>query len=477
MTNNLQWNIFPVLKKIFNNQLANNCIIKQIHSKLTTVSKPYIQSTFTNISTFVLVLFLLVTQIGGQTGNLISPALKQKIVLDDLLRTLGLDKEIKASAESTSYFTIQSTDPTGLGYKMSTSDTVGTENSNVKFTNATSINDQQRWYFETSTKLIKSAIPNKCLATNNNQVWSSIIIKTCNSTDNTQLWDTSGSVIKNLATNKCVNAAWSNVNGNYQNLWFDGRIAQLNDGCDNVNFNFVAVPNSSSSASSTSSISSSTNSSNSSSSTTSSSQFYTIQSTDNTGVGYKMTTADSTGTINSDIKFTNITSINDKQRWYFDPITKLIKSAILNRCLATNANQIYSNLVLKVCNNNDNTQLWDVTGNVIKNLATGNCAVASWTQNSVSQSWENKWFEGRTMGLDNGCGWGFKFVPTTNTNSQSSITSSITNSSATSNNLNSFLYNENGVDLKVEVACVDDGEVVNGQQSFSLVVKYTNNGD
>ncbi len=458
--------------------ITNNFKESQISNFLNKVLRLLKQDNVSKLFTFVLISILLISQISGQTGSLISSGFQRKSIIENLIRSLGIDQNLKVSADAIAptYFTIQSTDSTGTGYKLTTADSTGSENSIVKFTNTSVINDQQKWYFENSTGLIKSAITNKCLATNNNQVWNSIIIKTCNANDNTQVWNTDGNLIKNVSTSKCVVAAWSNVNSSYQNLWFDGRVVQLNDSCNNVNFNFVALPN----TSSLSSVSSSTLSSSSSSNTNNSSsanltQFNTIESTDSTGAGYKLTTADASGLENSVVKFTNVNTTNDQQKWYFDPINKLVKSALPNKCLATIANQVYTNLVLKTCNASDNTQSWDISNNLIKNITTGKCAVANWTQNVNTLNWENRWYDGRIAGLDNGCGWGFRFVPSVNTNSSSSSSSSA--SSLTINPQESFVYKENGIDLSAAVSCVDDGEIVTNQPSFSIVIKYTNNGD
>ena len=388
----------PFSKNLNSNKIFNNLKSLFIDFSLQTSSKLSIPGTFTKLITFVLVSFLLTFQIAGQAGNLISPAFEQKSAISNLLRTLGLENKIKASAQTATpaYFTIQSTDTTGAGYKMTTSDAAGTENSGVKFTNSTSVTDQQRWYFDDATKLIKSAIANKCLATTNNQIYNPIIIKTCSVSDNAQIWDITSNLLKNAATGKCVNAAWSQISNtsNYENKWFDGRIAQLDNSCG-WGFGFVALSSgsvSSSTISTSSSLiaSSKASVSSSSNSTTTAQQFYTIESTDTSGAGYKMTTSDSLGTENSNVKFTNSTTINDQQRWYFEPVTKLIKSAISNKCLATIANQPYTNLVLKTCNSSDNTQNWDNSNNLIKNLFTGKCAVAGWTQNPTTLAWENK---------------------------------------------------------------------------------------
>jgi hypothetical protein len=58
--------------------------------------------TFTKLSTFVLVSFLLAGQVGGQTFSLITPALQQKLALTNLLKTLGLDSSLKANAQAAS---------------------------------------------------------------------------------------------------------------------------------------------------------------------------------------------------------------------------------------------------------------------------------------------------------------------------------------------------------------------------------------
>ena len=65
---------------------------------------------------------------------------------------------------------------------------------------------------------------------------------------------------------------------------------------------------------------------------------------------------------------------------------------------------------------------------MIKNVSATTCINAAWSQIGTTNNYENKWFEGRPVLLDSGCGWGFKFVPLpqpiTTTQSSSSSTSS-----------------------------------------------------
>jgi Ricin-type beta-trefoil lectin domain len=426
---------------------------------------------FTKLSTFVLVSFLLAAQIGGQTGNLISPLFQQKSAISNLLRTLGLENRIKASAQAVSptYFLIQSTDSTGTGFKLSTADAVGTENSSVNFSSS-AVTDQQRWYFDIPTKLIKSAISNKCLATSSNQVYNPIIIKTCNPSDNTQVWDITGDVFKNIFTAKCVNVPWSQIAGttNYENRWFDGRTMQLDNGCG-YGIKFVPLPATVSTSSSSSSIIASTVASSSlitnssissinSISSASTQQYFSIDTLDTTGNGYRLATSDQAGTENSSVKFTNSTTINDQQRWYFDAGSKQIKSAIDNKCLATTNNQLWNPIIIKSCNLSDNTQIWDITGNVIKNLFTGKCAAAAWSQIGTTGTYENKWFEGRMLNLDDGCYWTYKFnlLPTSNQVSSSSIIkSSLSNSVDSSSNILSSLNTISSVAPSLQYFSID----------------------
>jgi hypothetical protein len=234
------------------------------------------------------------------------------------------------------------------------------------------------------------------------------------------------------------------------------RISSSSRSSSNSSSSISNSSNSNSNSSSSRSTSSSSNSSSRSSSLVSSSSssqgqlYFTISPTDAGGNGYKLSTADSTGTENSGIKFTNSTTINDQQRWFFEGSSKLIKSAILNRCLATAANQPHTNLVLKTCNSTDNTQIWDNSSDLIKNVFTGKCMVGAWTQNLTTQVWEDKWFDGRNANLDDGCNWGFKLlvIPTgqsssssskssNSSSSTSSSTSSTSNSSSSSSNSSS----------------------------------------
>ena len=77
---------------------------KTIWSKISTTFSKYslptdIKANFVKLATFVLVSFLLASQITGHAGNLISPGFEQKAVITNLLRSLGLDDSIKASAQ------------------------------------------------------------------------------------------------------------------------------------------------------------------------------------------------------------------------------------------------------------------------------------------------------------------------------------------------------------------------------------------
>jgi hypothetical protein len=176
--------------------------------------------------------------------------------------------------------------------------------------------------------------------------------------------------------------------------------------------------------------------------------YSTIVPTDTTQFNYKLSTADSTGTDNSEVKFTNSGIINDQQKWYFDSVSKLIKSTINNKCLATTGNQTWGKIIIKTCNSADNTQTWDISGNFIKNLASNNCINSQWSRIGTTDNYENKWYENRPAVLDNGCYWGFKFVSLPKTSSsissQSSSSSSVSSSSSSSSQL-SYNYIVNKV--------------------------------